>query len=119
MSETRTVEVKYDPELHQGHIFDDPVEREMWAAVDTSFNLLREAAVRVTLKGLREQAKKAGITYPSDEEIFNTAPEGAPKTFPDLAPEGCPQVRGLHAAVFEHLLTEASEDMEEAIHGQL
>lgn len=114
MSDDRTVKIEFDPGLHGGELELDPIEREMWAGVDTAFNIMRETAIRVVLRGMRERAAKEGIHYPPDEEMFSSGIPGAPRSYRDMAPSGCAEVRGLHSAVFEHLLQEATEDMEEA-----
>lgn len=115
MSDERTVKIELDPTLHRGDVELDDIEKEMWAGVDTAFNIMRETAIRVVLKGLREKAEGEGVQYPSDEEIFASPVEGAPRNYREMAPTGCAEVRSLHSAVFEHLLQEATEDIEDAL----
>ena len=108
MSE-RTVTVALDPKLHDREPSTE-AERITWETLDTAWNLLREASVRVTLAEIRSQLTERGEDFPSDEELFKEAREsGAPASYLDLAPGNELAAMGL-AGAFELLSEQAWAD---------
>lgn len=116
MSE-HTITVAVDPKLHSREP-DGEAERLTWAFLDTTWNLMREYAVRVTLAEIRSQAAERGDTLPSDEELFKEARESgdpdAPTGYLDLAPENGLSAAGL-AGAFEVLAEQAFRDAAEGL----
>lgn len=111
----QTVTVEFDPELHTKVKFEDLDEptRIAFAAMDTAYNVLRDAAVRVTLASLRTAQQEAGEDFPLDEELFQQAKEsgieGAPTSYRDLAPQSLEAAMNLDAA-FSVLVEMATSD---------
>lgn len=88
------VEVKLDPSLRAAK--EDPApqtddEKSAWPLLDTAYNMIREAAVRVTLNEIRRQSVEQGVDVGTDEELFRQAAAsgipGAPTSYADLAPD--------------------------------
>lgn len=115
---SHTVTVEFDQSLHPNTDFDslDEVSKLSYAVLDTSYNLLREYAVRVTLASVREQVAEQGATLPADEEMFRLAEAlGGPVSYMDLAPDLDIVKLGLHTSfhlLVEVAVTEASEAIE-------
>lgn len=115
---TDTVEVKLDPELHK-RTPETVIEGIAWPVLDTAFNLLRDAAVKVVLQELRTSAAEQGAPFPAtDEELFKLARESgdpdAPTSYRDLAPESMLAAEGLHA-VFLELIDTATLDAQQGM----
>lgn len=119
MPEPRTVTVEFDPAMHPNTDFDslDEPSKLAFAVLDTSYKLLREYSVRVTLASIREQAAEQGQTLEPDEELFRQAKEGgdpeAPTSHMDLAPNVDLAALRLHGA-FTLLVDTATADAVEA-----
>lgn len=117
---SHTVTVEFDPSMHPDTDFDslDEPSKLAFAALDTSYKLLREYAVRVTLASIREQAAEQGQELPADEELFRQAKEGgnpeAPTSYMDLAPDVDLAALGLHGA-FQLLSDTAFADAVEGL----
>ncbi len=115
MSEARTVTVEFDAAMHPNTDFDslDEQSKLAFAVLDTTYKLLREYSVRVTMASIREVAAEQGQTLEPDEVLFAQAkatgdPE-APTSYMDLAPDVDLAALGLHGA-FQLLVQTASED---------
>lgn len=67
------VEVAIDPEMHPGATPDSEEQALVWAALDTTWKLLSEYSVRITLARIRAAAKEIGREVPPDEELFSQA----------------------------------------------
>lgn len=84
------VVVELDPKYHP-HDPEDATEALVWAALDTAWNILGEAAVKSILLQIREQSAELGFEMPPDDEIFRLASEDgdpdAPTCYRDLIPE--------------------------------
>jgi hypothetical protein len=109
----RTVEVKINKEIHKREP-ENAQEALAWAVLDTTFDLLREYAVRSVLQTARESARAAGEEFPDDDEqIFadSQAEHGdiAPKNHLDLAPM-CRTAALSLAAAYQHLEDEVMEE---------
>lgn len=87
-----TVTVSVDPKMHT-RVPSNPGQEIVWAYLDTAYNLLREAAVRLTIQDMRDSAAELGLPFPeTDQEVFESmAAQGAkydiepPKNYLDLA----------------------------------
>lgn len=94
------VPVEVDTERHTREPQDEG-ERISWAALDTTWNILREYAVRSVLQDIRDQAAEQGIELPTDEQLFEEGRKSgnpdAPTSYLDLAPNT--------RAAAEHLAT--------------
>ena len=119
MPEARTVTVEFDPAMHPNTDFDslDEQSKLAFAVLDTTYKLLREYAVRVTLSSVREAAAEQGQTLEPDEELFRQAKESgdpdAPTSYMDLAPDVDLAALGVHGA-FQLLVETASVEAAEA-----
>lgn len=119
-TENPTFEVKVDPSLHTREP-ENEVERLNWAVLDTTWNLLREYAVRITLAEIREQYPD----LPSDEKLFEEAKQTAeesgdpevPTSYADLAPVNKLAAAGL-AGAFQVLQDDAFRDAAAGLFGQ-
>jgi hypothetical protein len=114
----RTIEVKVDETLHN-RAPKPGTEEITWAALDTAWNLLRDAAVRLVLQDMREQAAEQGIDFPAtDEELFQEARDSgdpdAPTSHLDLAPENELAAMGLHS-VLQLLAQDAAKDASQGL----
>ncbi len=86
------VTVAVDPSIHT-RTPDAGGQAIVWAYLDTAYNLLREAAVRLTIQDMRDSAAELGLPFPAtDDEVFKSmAVQGEkfdiepPKTYLDLA----------------------------------
>lgn len=100
MPEKKTVTVEVDPSMH---IRPPRSEREeiAWAALDTTWKLLRETATRLVLLDLRAEARRQGVDFPSDEELFAAELDNPdfPRTCLELAAEPEIAGRGLDAVL--------------------
>lgn len=113
--ETKTVKIEIDPDLHHREPVDDR-ERMVWATLDTAWNLLREQALHMTIKAVRDSVKMAGGNPPSDEEIFESlrGRPDAPQSYREMAPTS-PSAQAMLSAVFQTLLQEAVNTAFESI----
>lgn len=119
---SHTIPVEFDPSMHPDTDFDslDETSKLVFAALDTSYRLLREYAVRATLAMIREEAAEQGNPIPiTDEELFERVKVfqelGAmvPVSYLDMAPD-LPAARiGLYEA-FQALIVTAVAEAEEA-----
>lgn len=114
------VAVEFDPSMHPNTDYgslDEP-SKLAFAVLDTSYKLLREYAVRVTLASVREQLAEQGQALESDEELFSQARESgnpeAPTGYLDLAPDVDLAALGLHG-VFQLLVDTATADAVEGL----
>lgn len=100
-----TVPVEIDPSLHDSPP-NTPADYLLRAYLDTAYNLVREAAVRMTILSLRE----AGFPMPeTDEELFVLP--GGPSCYTDLAPLGGTSSSALYLS-FEILAGEVAGAVE-------
>lgn len=115
-TEPRKIELKYDPALHNGKKRPStPDEELIYPYLDTAYNLLREAAVRLVLLEVRDQAAAQGTSIGTDEELFaESAATGGPATYMDLAPDNDMASLGFFTA-FEVLAAQALEDASEGL----
>ena len=114
----RTIEVKVDLENHN-RAPAPGMEELTWKYLDTAWNLLRDAAVELTLQSMREQAAEQGIDFPStDEELFQRAKDsgdpGAPTSYRQLAPSSEIAAQGLHA-ILQVLVNQSGQDAQEGL----
>jgi hypothetical protein len=123
MTEPYLVEVKLDPSLRAAQADPAPkTERAAlaWPFLDTAYNLLREAAVRLALHEVRKQAAEQGFAMPGDEELFAQAKESgelfAPTSYMDLAPDDEMAALSFHG-VFSILADKAMEDAVNGLNG--
>lgn len=123
MTEPRMIELKLDPSLRAAKADPTPptaTEALIWPYLDTAYNLLREAAVRLVLHEIRQQAAEQGQTVEPDEELFRQAREsgveGAPTSYMDLAPDGELPAMSFHG-VFGLLVDMAAADAEQGLGG--
>lgn len=100
MSEKKTVTVEVDLSMHNRP---PRSEREeiAWAALDTTWKLLRETATRLVLQDLRAQARSKGVEFPTDEVLFAAEPDNPdfPRSYLELAAEPEIAGRGLDAVL--------------------
>lgn len=115
------VEVKLDPSLRSAKADPNPpteAEAIVWPYLDTAYNLLREAAVRLVLHEVREQGREQGVDVVPDEELFRQAKEsgveGAPTSYMDLAPDDELAAMSFHG-VFGLLVDLAARDAEQGL----
>lgn len=118
-TEPRKIELKYDPALHNGKKRPStPDEELIYPYLDTAYNLLREAAVRLVFQEIRDQGAEQGISVGTDEELFAESAAsgvpGAPTTYMDLAPDNDMASLGFFTA-FEVLAAQALEDASEGL----
>lgn len=114
MTEPRKIELKLDPSLRKGKEPANEFEKLLYPYLDTAYNLLREAAVRATLKSIRDQAASQGVDLPSDDETFaKTAAEGI-SSYMDLAPDNL-QAAATFYETFELLTEQAYSDATEGM----
>lgn len=90
--EKRTYTLAVVPEFHDGKQPEDETDRITWETLDTVWNILRESAVRITLKDIRAKLEAAGFDgMPSDDELFAKAATDPdpdlPKNYLELAPD--------------------------------
>jgi hypothetical protein len=80
------VPVQVDLESHT-KAPEDEIERTVWAALDTSYRLLREASAKATVQSFRDDAVRLGLKVPTDEEWLAAASADAdePVTYLTLA----------------------------------
>lgn len=117
---SHTIPVEFDESMHPTISLDglDEQTKLSFAALDTAYKLLREYAVRVTLVSVRETLGEAGVTVPSDDELFRqsreSGVEGAPASYMDLAPDLRGAALALHDA-FTLLVDASIEEAAEAL----
>lgn len=113
---TESIEVKVDPSMHDREPADE-VERALWAGMDTAWNLIRTTAIRSVAEQVRKNLIEDGGDPPPADEVFarfEGDPEG-PHAWIDMAPTGCPDARQAYRTLFQHMLFEAQDDLQEAI----
>jgi hypothetical protein len=98
-------------------------EKLTWAVLDTTWRLLREYSVRVTLLSIREQALEQGSeTFPeTDEELFAQAQaengEDAPTGYLELASED-PTAAFALALLFQKISEQTYAEAAEALNSR-
>lgn len=109
--------VAFDPTLH-ARSPESPSEEIVWAYLDTAYNLLREAAARLTIQEMREVAIEAGFPFPDDEQVFKDMAEntGVVATYMDLAPHSNKVAAAMDAA-FRLLVAKARHEAADAAGG--
>lgn len=112
MTEARVVPVEIDATLHTSS--PDPEAAETWAVLDTAYNLLRDHAVKETIKQMRAQALEDGHSFPEDELIFAQSAALGVSGYRDLAVNDPLAARGL-MAVYEVLVKVTVENANDAL----
>ena len=117
-----TVTVSVDPKMHT-RAPSNPAQEIVWAYLDTAYNLLREAAVRLTIQDMRDSAAELSLPFPeTDQEVFDAmAAQGAkfdiepPKEYLDLATHSEAVTTAMELG-FKILVQQVREEAMEAAH---